>query len=192
MAKVTRLATRAERVKREVARKIADQLRLFPPEDLPPHHREGLLNALHRITEPADSTIWPGGFVMLSKVQVAAIWDAIRKLPRKSRPAQVRHAFDLVLLNLRTDTGEVMLTRDQIAEAMDTSARHVSEVMGTLERMGVVTRERRAIPGMRGPGAVVYMVNPHVAWNGVLETRKQAATDRAPPAARLTVVPPAE
>jgi hypothetical protein len=172
-----------------VARQIADQLALFPAADLAPFHREALLNALSRITQPADNPIWPGGYVMLSKMQIAVIWDAIRKLPRKSRPAQVRHAFDLVLLNLRTDTGEVTLTRDEMAEAMGTSADHVSEVMGTLKRMGVVYCQRRPVPGMKGPGAVAYMVNANVAWNGSLETRQQKAMDHAAPSAHLSLVP---
>ncbi|MFT9417539.1 helix-turn-helix domain-containing protein [Acetobacter sp.] len=48
------------------------------------------------------------------------------------------YAFDLVLLNLRQDTGEVLLTRDQLAEEIGCAPRSVSTIMGTLEKMGVI------------------------------------------------------
>jgi len=65
-----------------------------------------------------------------SPIQTAAIWDAIRALPSDDRPHQVRHAFDLVLLNLRQDTGEVLLTRDQLAEEIGCAPKHVSPING--------------------------------------------------------------
>ena len=53
--------------------------------------------------------------------------------------------------------------------------------MGTLEKMGVIRRERCKIEGMQGRGLAVYFINPHVAWNGWLDIRKaQAAAPRPP------------
>ncbi len=117
---------------------------------------------------------------MLSRDQTAAVWDAIRALPADDRPNQVRHAFDLVLLNLRQDTGEVMLTRDQLAERRGCAPNQISRIMSTLERMGVVRRERRRIEGVQGHGMAVYFINPHVAWNGSLDVQKAEATDTKP------------
>lgn len=120
-------------------------------------------------------------FTMLGRTQTKAIWDAIRALPADERPNQVLHAFDLVVLNLHQDTGEVMLTRDQFAAEIGCDPDHVSHVMGTLVRMGVIRRERRRVEGMRGPGVAVYFVNPQVAWNGSLDARKaEAAEVKAP------------
>ena len=118
---------------------------------------------------------------MLSRTQTAAIWDAIRALSPDDRPNQVRHAFDLVLLNLRQDTGEVMLTRDQLAERIGCARENVSRIMGTLERMDVIRRERRRIEGVQGRGVAVYFINPHVAWNGSLDARKAEAAEAKPP-----------
>jgi len=118
---------------------------------------------------------------MLSRNQTIAIWDAIRALPSDDRPHQVRHVFDLVLVNLRQDTGEVLLTRDQLAEKVGCTSNHISRMMGTLEKMGVIRRERRKIEGVQGRGMAVYFINPHVAWNGSLDVRKAQAAEIRPP-----------
>lgn len=185
-ATVVRFQPKRERITREAAASLADALREFPEDQVPASARAALLNALHKLTHSdTEQSIWPGGFTMLSRTQTAAVWDAIRKLPSSARPNQVRHAFDLVLLNLRHDTGEVMLTRDQLAAEIGCSADNVSRIMGTLERLGVIRRERRRIEGMQGPGQAVYFINPHVAWNGSLEVRREEASSVAPPLLRL-------
>jgi hypothetical protein len=186
MARIVRLQTRPERVKRETAAEITRQLLLYPEDELPAQARAAILNTLSRATSPDESQgIWPGGFTMINRKQTKAVWDAIRALPADDRPNHVRHAFDLVLLNLRQDNGEVMLTRDEIAAEIGCAPKHASTVMGTLERMGVIRRERRKVPGMQGPGMVVYFINPHVAWNGSLEIRKQEAEEVTQPTLHL-------
>jgi DNA-binding transcriptional regulator YhcF (GntR family) len=186
MAKVVRLTTRPERVKRETAAELRQLILAYPEQDLPAQPRAAILNVLSRATCPDnDHGIWPGGFTMISRKQTEVVWDAIRALPAKDRPNQVRHAFDLVLLNLRPDNGEVMLTRDEMAAKIGCASANLSRVMGTLERMGVVQRERRKVAGVQGPGMVVYFINPHVAWNGSLEIRKQEAAEVAQPSLHL-------
>jgi CRP-like cAMP-binding protein len=192
MAQVVRLATQRQRTEREASAAVAEQLSLLSPEtldQLPMHARIAIsraTHALHRHARPdTEEGLWPGGFTMLSRAQTAAIWDAIRALPPDDRPNHVRHAFDLVLLNLQQDTGEVMLTRDQLAERIGCALQNVSTVMGTLERMGVIRRERRRVEGMQGRGVAVYFVNPHVAWNGSLDIRKAEAAEVTPPMLRL-------
>jgi predicted transcriptional regulator len=85
-----------------------------------------------------------------------------------------------------------MLTRDEIAAEIGCAAGDVSRVMGTLERMGVIRRERRKVEGMQGRGVAVYSINPHVGWNGSLQVRKEAAEDVKQPSLRLVEpAPPA-
>ena len=192
MAQVVRLRTKQARSEQDTAAGLAEQLRLLPDEllqQLPGSIRHAISKAthgLHRHARPdIEEGLWPGGFTMLSRAQTKAIWDAIRALDPDERPNHVRHAFDLVILNLRQDTGEVMLSRDELAKEIGCSPDHVSHVMSTLVRLGVITRERQRVEGMRGPGVVVYFVNPHVAWNGSLDVRKAEAAEAAPPMLRL-------
>lgn len=193
MAEIVRLQTRPDRVKRETAAEIRQLIFAYPEQDLPAQARAAILNTLTRATNPDErESIWPGGFVMINRVQTKAVWDAIRALPGADRPGHVRHAFDLVLLNLRHDSGEVMLTRDEIAAEIGCAAGHVSRIMGTLERMGVIRRERRKVVGMQGRGMAVYFINPHVGWNGSLQVRKEAAGSVDQPSLRLVEpAPPA-
>lgn len=188
MTDVVRLRTKRQRAERDTAAAMAEQLRLLPTdlvEQLPPSLQRAISQTTHGLDRHArpdtEEGLWPGGFAMLSRAQTKAVWDAIRVLPADERPNQVRHAFDLVVLNLRQDTGEVMLTRDQLAAEIGCDPDHVSHVMGTLVRMGVIRRERRRVEGMRGPGVAVYFVNPHVAWNGSLDARKAEAVEIKPP-----------
>ena len=95
-----------------------------------------------------------------------------------------------MLLNLRQDTGEIMLTRDQLAKRIGCAPNHVSRIMSTLERMGVIRRERRRIKGVQGRGMAVYFINPHVAWNGSLDVRKAEAADTKPPVLTLVEAAP--
>ena len=188
MAQPVRLRTKQHSAEREASAELAGQLALLSPEllaQLPSEARMAISRATHALQRHArpstEHGLWPGGFTMLSRDQTAAVWDAIRALPADDRPNHVRHAFDLVLLNLRQDTGEVMLTRDQLAGRIGCAPKHVRTIMGTLERMGVVRRERRRIEGVQGRGMAVYFINPHVAWNGSLDVRKTEAADTKPP-----------
>ena len=114
-------------------------------------------------------------FVMLSPAQCLAVWDAIRALPSEDRPQQVRHLFDLVITHIEVNTGLVTLTREELAELIGTAPANVSRMMGTLEGLGVINRERKKVAGMRGAGVARYRVNSHVAWNGKLEIRAEKA-----------------
>ncbi|PAK71852.1 hypothetical protein B8W95_12775, partial [Staphylococcus pasteuri] len=169
MAQIVRLATQQQRSEREEAAQVAEQLSLLSDEflkHLPGEARIAISRATYALQKAArpdtEEGLWPGGFTMLSRMQTAAIWDAIRELPSDDRPNQVRHAFDLVLLNLRQDTGEVLLTREQLAERIGCALSNMSKIMGTLEKMGVIRRERRRVEGMQGRGMAVYFINPHV------------------------------
>lgn len=182
VATVFKLVPHRERLRRDRARRMIDLLAGAEGLDLAAWEVERVRNALFRVAEPAsEATLWPGGYDMISRELTAKVWDWIRELPGEDRPAEVRHAFDLVLVNLRPDTGEVMLTRDEFAERMRVQPNRVTRAMSVLARGGVILRERRKVAGLRGPGVAVYRINPHLAWNGSLAARAAAVKEAEPP-----------
>jgi hypothetical protein len=170
MAQITRFLSRAERISRQ---KAEDARQTILDLELPQTATETILLTIARHADPGRPEKW--AFHMLQPKQVLTIWDAIRALPGKDRPHQVRHLFDLVLTHLEWDTGLVILTREELAERIGTNPANVSRMMGTLERIGVILRERVRLDGMRGRGIARYRINPHIAWHGGLDTRQEQA-----------------
>jgi CRP-like cAMP-binding protein len=177
-AQVHRLLPNRERIKRAEARDRMDEIDQW---GLPVWLREKVRNELFRASEPETARPAFGKFAMFSVAQMGAIWGWIRTLPAQQRPQEVRHALDLAILHMRQDTGEVMLTRDQMAEAMKCRPDRVSQAMKVLSRAGIILTERRRVEGMRGPGIVAYFVNPHAAWNGSLAIQEIEARRQTPP-----------
>lgn len=167
---VTRFIPKAERI----AKAKADQLRQAVLDfGLPVTATEDILVTIARHETGGRLNEWK--FNMISPAQCLAVWDAIRQLPADDRPNQVRHLFDLILTHIEVNTGLVTLTREELAERIGTEPKNVSTMMGTLEQMKVIFRERKRVAGMRGPGVARYRLNQHVGWNGDLEVRKQQA-----------------
>lgn len=100
-------------------------------------------------------------FVMLSPDQNAAVVDLI--MAGSARPRIAVRLWALLFRHLRTDTGEVMLSRDDLASALGVSSNDISRCMSELVEFGAVSRERVRIAGLRGPGAIRYFMNPRVA-----------------------------
>ena len=170
MAPITRFVPKAERI----AKAKADALRQAVFDfGLPSTATDDILLTIARHESGGLLPEWK--FNMISPAQCLAVWDAIRELPSEDRPNQVRHLFDLILTHIEVNTGLVTLTREELAERIGTEPKHVSTMMGTLERMKVIFRERKRVVGMKGRGIARYRLNQHVAWNGKLEVRTQQA-----------------
>ena len=177
MADVKRFIPKDEQIAKAKAEEFRQYVMAF--DGLSESLREAVLVDVARHENGGKLMNWR--FVMLSPAQCLAIWDAIRDLPSEDRPQQVRHLFDLVITHIEVNTGLVTLTREELAEKIGTDARNVSTMMGTLEGLGVITRERVKVAGMRGAGVARYRVNPHVAWNGKLAIREEKAKQTALP-----------
>jgi hypothetical protein len=133
---------------------------------LPQTVTETMLVAIDRHVDGDVATEWN----MLQPKQVLGVWNAIRALPGSERPHKVRH---------------LTLNREELAEEIGVIPADVSRMMGTLERIGVVFRERVKVAGMPGRGIARYRINLHVAWNGDTNLRKTRAEQIPLP---LTVV----
>lgn len=186
VARVVRLVTHPERLLAEEGLAVRRAIQALPDDVLPGYKRVLALQSIDRATQRAPSEKeWPGGYSMISLVQIGRVWDAIRELPARDRPSDVRRAFDLVLLNLVPHEGRVDLTREQFAEKMGCAPGEASKALGVLVRLGVLFREVMRVPGVRGPGVAVFFINPNVAWNGDLSVRKSEAAKRPGPLLKL-------
>jgi hypothetical protein len=171
-AKLLRLKTKPARIQAETAAELRRMLLDFP--GLPQRERGGLVAALDRLT-PSEGR-WP--FVMISPEQNAAV---VRWLQENSRyPVLAVRLWSELFTVLRRDTGEIMLTRDELAERVGATPDEVSCVMRELADKGAVITHRERVAGMRGPGRAVYLMNPNVGTHlaGAARDRAQA---EAPP-----------
>ena len=164
MSNITRFIPKAERIKSGQAEKIRQLVFEF---QLSNQATEDFLIVLQRHETGGALANWT--FNMISPKQCLAVWDAIET---GECPHETDKVFKLLITHVETNTGIMTLTREEIAERIGTAPRNVSSAMKRLEDMGVVFRERVKVPGMKGPGKARYRLNPHVAWNGDLQTRK--------------------
>src|SRR3954447_8563509 len=178
-AGIVRLRTNADRLRAEEA-DLLRRLVLDRPS-LPERLRGEIVAAIDR--ETASEARWT--FVMLSPDQNAEVMRWLRR--HSSMPVLALALWGELFTALRWDTGEIMLSRDELAERVGARPNHVSTVMNELCGMGAIIVRRERIAGLRGPGRAIYLMNPNVATNlsGVARDRAQA---EAPP---LRLVEPA-
>src|SRR3954451_14409659 len=171
-AQIARLRTKADRLRSDTAAQLRQLVLEYP--GLPERARGEIIGTIDRQT--ASEAGWT--FVMLSPEQNAAVMRWLRQHSRQ--PTMALALWGELFTALRRDTGEIMLTRDELAERVGASADEVSRVMGELARIGAVTVHREKVAGMRGPGRAVYLMNPNVATHltGAARDRAQAEAER--------------
>jgi CRP-like cAMP-binding protein len=172
VATLRRLRTKADRLQAEQAAELRQLVLDYPA--LPELARRQIVNAIDRQTAAANG--WT--FVMLSPSQNKAVarWLA----ENSERPQKAMLLWAELFDHLCRDTGEISLTRDELAEAVGIAPTSVSEVMRELESIGAIVTRRERVAGMRGPGRAVYFMNPNVATNlaGVAREQAQAEAPR--------------
>src|SRR4051794_33695881 len=101
-------------------------------------------------------------------------------LEHSSRPRKAVELWILLFEHLHRDTGEIALTREELAAEIGETADNVSRLMTELEGIGAVSRRRERVPGLRGRGRVVYFMNPNVGTHlaGAARDKAQAEAPR--------------
>lgn len=166
-AQLIKLRTKADRLKAEQAQMLRQFVLDLP--DLPERAAGEIIATIDRQT--ASKSGWT--FIMLSPEQNAAVVDWL--CDNSQRPQVAMRLWAKLFNNLRTDTGEIVQTRDELAEALGCRAQEISQIMGELASIGAISRRRERVAGMRGPGMVRYFMNPRVATH----IAKSAARDQA-------------
>ena len=110
-------------------------------------------------------------FIMLSPHQNAAVcrWIATEA----KRPIQSSLLWSTLFTAMRMDTGEICLSRDELAEMVGTHPRHISTMMTELEKIGAITRRKAG-------RTVRYFMNPNVATCLTGKERDQAQAEVGP------------
>src|SRR3954447_8837776 len=156
-AKVIELRTKPDRLRADQADKLRQALIPFEP-DCPDQVRE-LIGHIDRQT--ASRNRWT--FVMLSPSQNAVVVNYL--IEHSKRPLVAVRLWALCFEHLRLDTGEILLTREEMAEKVGENADNISRIMTELAEMGAIIRKRERVKGMKGPGMVRHWMNPRVATN---------------------------
>lgn len=121
-------------------------------------------------TPDPDADRWM--FAMINPAQNAAV---VRWLSEHSkRPQAATRLWAEILTALRMDTGEILLTRQQIGDRIGIEPRHISRIMTELVSINAIRREMR--------GRVVrYFLNPTIATHIPGPEARRAAREAAGP-----------
>lgn len=165
--RVEKLRTKADRLRAEQAEPLRQMVLAYP--GLPERAAGEIVATIDRNTAAENG--WT--FVMMSPADNAKVVDWL--VANSARPLVAVRLWARCFDHLRRDTGEIMQTRDELAEAIKAPAEEVSRIMTELESFGAITKERIRVPGMKGPGMVRYRMNAWIATH----IRDSAARDRA-------------
>jgi hypothetical protein len=177
-ATLHRLRTKHQRLRKEQAQALRQMVLEF--EGLPDHAARAIIGAIDR--ETAAENEWT--FVMLSPAQNRAVVKWL--LEHAERRREALDLWALLFEHLDRRTGMVLLTRDELAEQVDTHPDNVTRIMADLESIGAISRRRERVGGLRGPGMVRYFMNPNVGTHLVGQVRDDAQAKASP----LKLVPP--
>jgi CRP-like cAMP-binding protein len=171
-ATITKLTTKRQKFRADQAALLREALLPFEAE-LPEQVRD-VIGYIDQQTASANR--WT--FVMLSPAQNDAVVNYL--VEHSKRPLVAVRLWSLCFKHFRSDTGEILLTREEFAEKLGTTAPHISEIMGELVKIKAIITHRERVRGMRGPGMVRYFMNPNVATNLGGAARDEAQA-KAPP-----------
>lgn len=114
----------------------------------------------------ASQKRWP--FIMIGPKQNREVLRWLRH--NSKRPQAAAELWALLFTAIRSDTGEVVLTRDDIADELGIAPGNVSRIISELESIDAVMRRR---DGRR----VRYFVNPRAATHLAGAERDKAQAD---------------
>jgi hypothetical protein len=174
-ATITKLTTKPDRLRQDQAEKLRDALQAIEAQmELP----IDLMRTIYTEVEKRTASRKRWTFIMLSPEQNAVVVEYLTE--HSSRPLIAVRLWALCFKHLRTDTGEILLSRDEIADKMGQLPKNISTVMSELETCGAIIRRREKVPGMKGRGLVRYFMNPRVATH-LSGIERDNAHESAPP-----------
>lgn len=147
-ARIERLISRSAALRRERAAELRELVLSF--EDQEPLIARQILAVIDRHTVAERG--WT--FVMLSPAQNLAVTEWI--LAHAARPKLSARLWATCFVHMRMDTGEIALSRADMARTVGASTQHVSTALGELEGIGALIRRQEG-------RTVRWLMNPTVA-----------------------------
>lgn len=133
------------------------------------HPSDAARYALNLVTTPAPEQ---EPFIMMTASQNAAVVRWLRE--HSKRPQAATALWAELFTAVHPTTGEIMLSRDDLAERVRIEPSHVSRIMTELAGIGAILRRKE---GRR----VIYAMNPHVATHIAGPEARKAARDAVQP-----------
>jgi hypothetical protein len=155
---VTILQTKPKKLRREEAAHLRASLKEWEAQatGLP----AGLMDVLYRELDKRTASHGRWTFVMISPQQNHIV---VRYLIKNSKyPLIALDLWGLCFEHLHCDTGEILLSRDELADNLEQKSKVVSAVMSELEDCGAISRRYEKVAGVKGRGFVRYFMNPLV------------------------------
>lgn len=161
---------RLERVRFSRRQTQAQILERLAAEVIGAENAAKLAFAFAASTPDPDADRWT--FAMISPAQNAAVVEWLSK--HSKRPQVAVRLWAMLFTALRADTGEILLTRADLAERLSIEPRTVSELMGEMAQINAITRRKDG-------RAVRYSMNPAIATHiPGPEARKRAREAAGP------------
>ena len=171
-ARIVRLRTRRDRI--EVAEGAELRRMIAERAGLPERARGEIIAAIDR--ETASANRWT--FVMLSPTQNRAVVRWL--LEHSSRPQRAVDLWALLFEHLDRETGEIVLSRQEMAAEIGETPGNVSHILSELETIGAISRCRVKVPGLKGRGMVRCFMNPNVGTHLTGRARDNAQREVGP------------
>jgi len=170
-AKIKRLQTKDKLEAQERLEQLQSMLIQYP--ELEEKEVSSILWKIKRKNKINDPNKWT--FVMINAEQNKLVvnWLTINS----KRPLNAVRLWALLFDNIHRETGQIMLTRQEMAKEVNIHANSISTIMSELESINAIIKEKEG----RG---VTYYMNPNVGTHLSQEDRDKART-KAPP---LTVI----
>jgi hypothetical protein len=156
---------RHSRQQRE-AEQLEFQLRQVVPADTAAH----LALAYASLVPDPTSESWT--FVMISPAQNSEVLDWL--MANSKRRNEAVRLWGKLFTAMRSDTGEVMQTRGQLAERIGATAQDVSRIMSELESINAIRREK---DGRK----VRYFMNAQIATHVATPAARAEARKKSGP-----------
>lgn len=160
-AKIKRFQPKEKQEKQQDLLELLSILEHFP--ELNERKISSLLWEVKRKNNLNNPNTWT--FIMISPEQNRAVVDWLEE--KSKRPLKALRLWALLFENVHRETGQIMLTRQEIAKEINIKLCNVSSIMSELESIGAILKHKNG----RG---VIYYMNPHVGTHLPQEIREKA------------------